>query len=81
MLRLVELGLFLAPLVAFLAWRWLSPAGGPSLRLVIGTACTLALLAGTLIWLSVHQALPPDTSYAPARLEDGRIVSGHAAAR
>jgi uncharacterized protein DUF6111 len=48
---------------------------------VLAAACVLALLAGTLVWLSLHQALPPGTAYAPAHLEDGRIVSGHAVPR
>jgi hypothetical protein len=55
--------------------------GGPSMRVVAAAACVLALLAGTLVWLSLHQALPPGTAYAPARLDDGRIVAGHGAPR
>ena len=55
--------------------------GGPPVRLVVGAACVLALLAGALIWLSQDDALPPGAAYEPARLEDGKIVSGHAAPR
>ena len=81
MLRLVELALFLSPFVFFAIWRAVGTDGGPSMRLVVAAACVLALLAGTLVWLSLHQALPPGTAYAPAHMEDGRIVAGHGAPR
>ncbi|MGA8197702.1 MAG: DUF6111 family protein [Acetobacteraceae bacterium] len=81
MLRLVELALFLSPFVFFAIWRAVGTDGGPSIKVVGAAACVLALLAGTLVWLSLHQALPPGTAYAPAHLEDGRIVSGHAVPR
>jgi hypothetical protein len=81
MLRLVELALFLSPFVFFAVWRAVGTDGGPSVKVVLAAACVLALLAGTLVWLSLHQALPPGTAYAPAHLEDGRIVSGHAVPR
>jgi hypothetical protein len=81
MLRFVELALFLSPFVFFAIWRAVGTDGGPSMPVVAAAACALALLAGTLVWLSLHQALPPGTAYAPARLEDGKIVSGHAVPR
>ena len=81
MLRFVELALFLSPFVFFAIWRAVGTDGGPSMRLVVAAACVLALLAGTLVWLSLDQALPPGTAYAPARMEDGRIVAGHGAPR
>jgi len=77
MLRLVELALFLAPFAAFAAWRFLATEGGPSTKLVVGTACVLALLAAALLWLSQDKALAPGADYQPARLEGGRVVSGH----
>jgi hypothetical protein len=81
MLRLVEVALFLAPFVAFAVWRFMAIEGGPPVSLVVGVACILAVLASALIWLSREDALPPGASYEPARLEDGKIVSGHAAPR
>jgi hypothetical protein len=81
MLRLAELALFLAPFVLFLVWRFTAIDGGPSVRAVAIVACALALLAGVLIWLSQDDALPPGATYEPARLQDGRIVAGHAAPR
>lgn len=80
-MRLAELLLFLAPFAAFIAWRLSAGSGGPSRPLLIGAACALALLAGTLAWLSQRHALPPGTAYVPAELQDGRIVPGHAAPR
>jgi uncharacterized protein DUF6111 len=79
MLRLVELALFLAPFALFAAWRFMALEGGPPAKLVIGAACVLVLLACVLIWLSQDEALPPGADYQPARLEDGRVVSGHPA--
>jgi hypothetical protein len=81
MLRLVELALFLAPFAVFALWRFAAFEGGPSVRVVVGAACVLAMLAGILIWLSQEDALPPGASYEPARLQDGKVVSGHAAPR
>ena len=81
MLRLVELALFLAPFVVFAVWRFAAMEGGPSVRVVVGAACVLALLAGTLIWLSQDDALPPGVSYQPPRLEDGKIIYAHGAPR
>ena len=81
MLRLVELALFLAPFVAFAVWRFMAMEGGPPVSLVVGVACVLAVLASALIWLSQENALPPGAGYEPPRLEDGKIVAGHAAPR
>ncbi len=81
MLRLVEIGLFLAPFIVFAVWRFMAVEGGPPVRIVVGMACVLVLVAGALIWLSRDEALPPGVSYEPARLQDGKVVSGHAAPR
>jgi hypothetical protein len=79
MLRLVELALFLTPFAAFLIWRLAAVEGGPSIGILVGFGCALLAIAAVLIWLSEDRALPPGASYAPAQIEDGRIVSGHAA--
>ncbi len=81
MLRLVELALFLTPFAVFAVWRLMATEGGPSARVVVGAAFLLAVLAGGLIWLSQEDALPPGASYEPARLQDGRVIVGHAAPR
>jgi hypothetical protein len=79
MLRLVELALFLTPFVVFIIWRFVAVERGPPLRLLLGAGCVLLVLAGALFWLSEDRALPPGSIYAPARLENGHIVSGRAA--
>ncbi len=79
MLRLAELALFLTPFVVFAVWRFSAVEGGPSVRLVVGAACLLAVLAGILVWLSHDDALQPGVSYQPARLQDGKVISGHGA--
>jgi hypothetical protein len=81
MLRLVELALFLAPFAMFAAWRVMAKDGPPSIPFLVSAAGVLAILAGALIWLSQDDALPPGATYEPARLEDGKVVSGHAAPR
>jgi hypothetical protein len=81
MLRLVELALFVAPFVLFALWRFMAVEGGPPVRVVAVAACVLVLLAGALIWLSQDDALPPGATYEPARLQDGKVVSGRAASQ
>lgn len=78
MFRLVELALFLTPFAVFIIWRMAGTEKGPSARVIFGFACALLLLTGALIWLSEDRALPPGANYSPARMEDGRIISGHA---
>lgn len=77
MLRLVELALFLSPFLVFAAWRFFAIEAGPSIRFVVGVACLVAVLAAALVWLGADRAISPDSAYAPARLENGRIVPGH----
>jgi Na+/H+-dicarboxylate symporter len=81
MLRLVEFGLLLAPLAAFVAWRMLAASGGPSNALLISAALTICVLAAMLFWLVDTEGLRRGVDYVPATLQDGRIVPGHAASR
>jgi hypothetical protein len=79
MLRLVELALFLMPFVIFAVWRFMATEGAPSLSVVIAATLTLLAMAALLVWLSQKDALPPGADYEPARMENGKVVSGHAA--
>lgn len=81
MLRLLELLMFLSPFALFAAWRLLLPASGSSPRLVMLAAGVLLLLAGGLYWFSRQDVLPPDSSYTPAQLQDGRLVPGRGVPR
>jgi hypothetical protein len=78
MLRLVELVLFFAPFAVFLAWRFAATERGPSTGVLLGFGCALLMVVAALIWLSQDRALPPGADYAPARLVNGHVVSGHA---
>jgi hypothetical protein len=81
-MRFVEITLFLAPFVIFAVWRMTATVGGPtSPRVLAASAALLVLLLGALLWLHREGALPQDTTYVPARLEDGRIVPAHGAAQ
>lgn len=78
-MRLTELLLFLTPFALFLVWRLTANTGGPPRALLMGAAGALAILAVALAWFSQHNALPPNASYVPAEVQNGRIVPGHAA--
>ena len=81
MLRFAELVLFVAPFVLFAVWRLMAFEGRPSVRVLIGTASALLVLAGILVWLSEDAALPPGSDYEPARLLNGQVIAGHAASK
>ena len=51
------------------------------MRVLVAAACLLAVLTGVVVWLSKENVLPPDADYAPAQMQDGQIVSGHAVRR
>ncbi|HSU05575.1 MAG TPA: DUF6111 family protein [Acetobacteraceae bacterium] len=80
MLRLSELALFLSPFLLFAAWRFALARGLRSGPVVATAAGALVLMIGVLMWFAADRALPRNGAYVPARLEDGRIVPGHAAA-
>lgn len=80
MLRLVEVGLFLVPFVAFGAWWLLANDGGPSPAMIGVTAGAVLLLAAALVWFGTHETIGVGKAYVPARLQNGEIVPGHAAA-
>ena len=79
MLRMSELVAFLAPFLAYLAWRRIAAGQGPSPAMLALTFLGLALFGAALAWFGVHRALVPDQRYVPARVVDGRIVAGHSA--
>ena len=83
MIRLAELLVFLAPLGAYLLYRRTVARGqtAPSRRMLAGIAVGLLLFGGVLSWFGVHERLPPDAHYVPARWENGNIVPGHAEPR
>lgn len=80
MIRLAELMVFLAPLGAYLLYRRTIARGetAPSRQVLTGIAAGLLVFGAVLSWFGVHERLPPDARYVPARIENGRIVPGHA---
>ena len=83
MIRLAEVMVFLAPLGAYLLYRRTVARGqsAPSRQVLAGIAAGLLVFGAVLSWFGVHERLPPDARYVPARMQDGRIVPGHADAR
>jgi hypothetical protein len=78
MLRLTEVALFLAPIVAFVVWRLTLARGGPPAGLVLAAACAVVALAAVLVWFGIERALPPDETYVPPHVQGGHILPGHA---
>ena len=78
MLGLIETGLFLVPIVIYAIWRISAAEGGPSPRLLIAGAAAVIVLAVTLFWFIRENRMDPGTVYVPPRLEDGRLLPGHA---
>lgn len=76
--RAIEAALFLAPLLALLAWRFALPALVPPGWLLRAGVAVALLLIGTLAWMHQQDQTNVDRGYVPAMLRHGRVVSGHA---
>jgi len=79
MLRLLEVALFLAPFAGYLLWLRLGRRH--THRLLWGTLGVMLGLLVAAAWLELCGAVPPDMTYVPPWMEDGRIVPGHAVRR
>jgi hypothetical protein len=79
---LTELALFLAPFAIYAVYLWgtragvLHPQSWPIPTLMWLTIAALVLLAGSFIVLAQWGGAPPNSSYIPAHIEDGRLVPG-----
>lgn len=78
-MRLIEIILFLSPFAVFLALRLLLPSRGLPPWLLPVLAAFVAVMLALLLFLRSFDAGDAGRSYVPARLEDGRVVPGHAA--
>ncbi len=78
MIRLAELAIFAAPILAFMLWRAAIARGleGPPPRQLVAIGAALLLIAAGLVALAETERLPPGR-YIPAQLVDGHIVQGH----
>jgi hypothetical protein len=81
MLRFAELALFVAPFVAFFAWRVIGVEAGPPFWLVLSAGCMVLLLAGVLFWMREEETLPPSAGYVPAQLEGNKIRPGQSSSQ
>jgi hypothetical protein len=71
----------LAPFVLFLAYRLVVTRGRGvlvSTPWFVLLCCGLVLACGSLVTLAFTGGAAPDSTYVPARIEDGRIVPGTA---
>ena len=75
--RIIEAALFLAPVLAFIAWRVLAPPELPP-WMIAATAGVMILLLASLVWLHQTDADNAGRSYVPARLQGGQVIEGHA---
>jgi hypothetical protein len=78
--RLIEILLFVAPFLAFTAWRLLFPSPRPPLWLIGGLAAFVVLMMLALVWVRHIDAGDANQAYLPAELHDGRIVPARPAA-
>ena len=79
MLRLVDIALWGMPVALIVLWLVLAFSGGPSRLTLAVAAAGLLLGVGVLYWTAEQDHLTRHDRYVPARVEDGRVVGGHAA--
>ena len=72
--RLIEIVLFLTPLLGFAMWRLLFPSPTPPLWLVYGLGGFVALMLLALIWARHLDAGDAHEAYVPAQLRDGQVI-------
>jgi hypothetical protein len=77
--RIIEIVLFLAPLLSFAVWRLLFPSPTPPAWLVYGLGGFLVLMLLALIWSRHFDAGDGAETYVPARLLDGKVVPAQGA--
>jgi len=79
MIRLLEVLLFMMPFAGYGLWLWLGKRF--TRELLWGTLGVMFMLVMAAAWLELSGAVPPGMRYVPPRLEDGRVVPGHAVRR
>jgi hypothetical protein len=72
--RLIEIVLFLVPLLSFVAWRLLFPSPTPPVWLLysLGLFVVVTLLA--LFWARNLDLGGTTEAYVPAQLQDGHVI-------
>jgi hypothetical protein len=78
----MELGLFLAPFVAYAAYVWftrgqmLEQEHWPLRVVAILGGVALMLVAGCFLAIVHFAGAPPGSNYEPAHIEDGKFIPG-----
>jgi hypothetical protein len=75
MLRFTEIALFLVPFALYVAWRMMGPRTPK--WFMWASAGAIGVLAAGAVWFGLTSHLQSGDTYAPAHLENGRIVQGH----
>lgn len=81
---LTELVMFLAPFAAYALFLWATRAGvlhPQSWPMPIVAALSLiaaVLMAGSFVYIAQSTSVPAGSAYAPAHMENGRLVPGRA---
>jgi hypothetical protein len=79
---LTESGLFLAPFVLYAAFLLVTrsgvllPAAWTAPRLASLLIVSLVLVVGSFLLLAQFSGAPPDSTYVPAHIDDGKFVPG-----
>ena len=77
-MALLSVLLLLLPAAAYVLWLRRHPGEDPPLGLILPALGGLALCVAALAWYGLSGSAERGTAYVPARLENGRIVRGHA---
>lgn len=79
---LTELALFLTPFVVYALFLLATRSGvldrgsWPASRLIWLTIVAMLLMLGSFVFLAEFSGAPPGSTYAPAHMEDGKLVPG-----
>ena len=76
-MRIVEIVLFLTPLLSFAAWRILFPSPMPPSWLMYGLCGFVVLMLVALVWLRHLDVGDANKPYLPDELHDGHVVAAH----
>ena len=74
MIRVFEIALALAPLLAVLAWRVWAPGKAPTVAAIAAVGIVLAMLVGGMVWLRFQDAEPRDSIYITSHIENGVVI-------
>ena len=78
--RIIEIVLFLTPLLSFAVWRLAFPSPSPPAWLVRGATAFVVLMLLALVWVWHLDAGDANQRYVPDQMHDGRVVPGGAGA-